>query len=386
MIGFHDIRVIVGSTTPLMIHGPQVQVLEARLTKLLEEKVEEVQKMLYALAKPLCAKASETVLPPLWAINHTIPLIDPEKIYLWCPSCCPEALCPQWVEKRWAYLASGQWKITSKGNTMPMLSIHKHGPDKLRTVIDLWKCNKNTQKLSTPLPDIDRILRRVAKGCYQSIIDGQDAYEQIHIMPEHVERSVVTTPDGNIISTVIQIGDCNMPATYQVLMNHLFCNYIGRWIDVYLDDIVVYSDTLEENIEHVRRVLDILKWEWLYLSESKVQFLCKELKILGHVVDDEGIQMDPAKVDQVVKWKIPTNRDLLHGLIGSAGYLVDDIYRVWIPLGVLLAVTGDTVPFHWTETEQCTFEKVKHHVQACATHHRMPFVTRSVEQASTHSE
>ena len=137
MIGFHDIRVIVGSTTPLMIHGPQVQVLEARLTKLLEEKVEEVQRMLYALAKPLCAKASETVLPPLWAINHTIPLIDPEKIYLWCPLCCPEALCPQWVEKQWAYLASGQWKITSKGNTMPMLSIHKHGPDKLRTVIDL---------------------------------------------------------------------------------------------------------------------------------------------------------------------------------------------------------------------------------------------------------
>ena len=84
--------------------------------------------------------------------------------------------------------------------------------------------------------------------------------------------------------------------------------------------------------------------------------------------------MDPAKVDQVVKWKIPTNRDLLHGLIGSAGYLVDDIYRVWIPLGVLLAVTGDTVPFHWTETEQCTLEKVKHHVQACATHHRMPLV------------
>ena len=78
-------------------------------------------------------------------------------------------------------------------------------------------------------------------------------------MPEHVEHLVVTTPDGNIISTVIQIGDCNMPATCQVLMNHLFCNYIGWWIDVYLDDIVVYSDTLEENIEHVRRVLDILK-------------------------------------------------------------------------------------------------------------------------------
>jgi hypothetical protein len=125
MIGFHDTHVIVGSMTLLMIRGPQVQVLEARSTELLEEKVEEARRMLYALAKPLCAKASETALPPLRTINHTIPLIDPEKIYPWCPSRCPEALCPQWVEKRQAYLASGRWKITSEGNTMPMLFIRK---------------------------------------------------------------------------------------------------------------------------------------------------------------------------------------------------------------------------------------------------------------------
>ena len=99
MIGFHNTWMIMGSMTPLMIRGPQVQVLEAQLTKLLEEKVEEARRMLYALAKPLCAKASETMLPPLRAINHTIPFIDPEKIYPWCPSRCPEALRPQWVEK-----------------------------------------------------------------------------------------------------------------------------------------------------------------------------------------------------------------------------------------------------------------------------------------------
>ena len=218
-------------------------------------------------------------------------------------------------------------------------------------VMDLQECNKNTHKLSTPLPDIDGILCHVAKGCYRSIIDGQDAYEQIRIVLEHVERLVVTTPDGNMISTMIHIGDCNAPTTYQVLMNHLFCNYIGRWMDVYLDDIVVYSDTLEEHIEHVRMVLNILKREQLYLSESKVRFLCKELKILGRIIDDKGIQMDPAKVDQVVKWKVPTNRDLPCGFIGSVGYLADDIYCVWIPLGVLSAVMGDTVPFRWTETE-----------------------------------
>lgn len=119
--------------------------------------------------------------------------------------------------------------------------------------------NKNTHKLSAPLPDIDGILRRVSKGCYRSVIDGQDAYEQIRTIPEHVERSTVTTPDGNMISLVIQQGDCNAPATYQALMNYLFSSYLGRWMDVYLDDIVVYSDTLEEHVEHVKTVIEILQ-------------------------------------------------------------------------------------------------------------------------------
>lgn len=119
--------------------------------------------------------------------------------------------------------------------------------------------NKNTHKLSAPLPDIDGILRRVSKGRYRSVIDGQDAYEQIRTIPEHVERSAVTTPDGNMISLVIQQGDCNAPATYQALMNYLFSSYLGRWMDVYLDDIVVYSDTLEEHVEHVKTVIEILQ-------------------------------------------------------------------------------------------------------------------------------
>jgi hypothetical protein len=155
----------------------------------------------------------------------------------------------------------GRWKITSIGNTVPMLFIKKPGSDKLQTVIDLREWNKNTHKMSAPLPDIDGILRRVSKGRYRSIIDGQDAYEQIRIVPEHVEHSAVTTPDGNMMSMVIQIGDCNAPSTYQALMNYLFGNYIRRWMDVYLDDIVVYSDTLDEHVEHVRTVLDILRRE-----------------------------------------------------------------------------------------------------------------------------
>ena len=185
----------------------------------------------------------------------------------------------------------------SIGNTVPMLFIKKPGSEKLCTVVDLHKRNKNTHKLSAPLPDIDGILCHVSKGKYRLIVDGQDAYEQIRIIPEHVDRSAVTTPDGNMLSTVIQIGDCNAPATYQVLMNLLFSSYIGRWMDVYLDDIVIYSDMLEEHVEHVKTVLEILWHEKFYLSEGKLRLLCREMKILGRIVDDDGIRMDPEKVD-----------------------------------------------------------------------------------------
>ena len=175
-----------------------------------------------------------------------------------------------------------------------------------------------------------------------------------------------------MISTVIQIGDCNAPATYQALMNHLFGNYIRRWMDVYLDDIIVYLNGLAEHAKHIKTVFNILRKEKLYLSEGKLRLLCREIKVLGCVINDDGIRMDPDKVDQVMNWKAPTNRDLLRGFIGSVGYLADDIYRVHVPMGVLSAITRDTVPFRWTETEQRAFDQVKRHVHACAKHSRHP--------------
>ena len=105
---------------------------------------------------------------------------------------------------------------------------------------------------------MEGMLCRTARKRFRTALDLKSAYEQIHIVPEHIERLTVTTPDGNMVSQVIQIGDCNAPAMYQALMNHLFSSYIGRFMDIYLDDIVVYSDTLEEHVKQVKIVLDIL--------------------------------------------------------------------------------------------------------------------------------
>ena len=114
-------------------------------------------------------------------------------------------------------------------------------------------------KLTSLLPDMDAILCRIARKPYRTLIDGKDGYKQICVDPEHVSRTAMTTPDGNMVSLVLQQGDCNAVATYQSLMNHIFGPHIGVFIDIYLDDIAIYSDNLEDHIWDVKIVIDILK-------------------------------------------------------------------------------------------------------------------------------
>ena len=212
------------------------------------------------------------------------------------------------------------------------------------------------------------MLQKMATKHFRTALDLKNAYKQICIVPEHVLQSTVTMPDGNMVSQVVQMGNCNAPAMYQALMNHLFSLFIGRFMDVYLDNIVIYLDTLEEHVKHVNSVLDILLREKLYLSGSKLQFIAPWLKILGQVVDSQSIQMDAAKVNSVITWKVPMNRDLLQGFIGSVGYLADDIPNVCIPMGILSTVTGDTVLFQWGYMEQQAFNEVKMLVQRARDH------------------
>jgi hypothetical protein len=295
MIGLNPPHIVIGSTDRQPMKGDRVTTLESRVSDVYEESLDKVREKLSELARPLCAKASETNLPPLCVINHTIPLIDEGKIYLWRPSRCPEPLRPQWADKRQSYLASGHWQVTSAGNTVPMLFIRKPGLDRLHTVVDLHERNKNTWKLISPLPDMDGILRQVTGKKFKSILDGQDAYKQIWVVPKHVHHTAMTTPDGNMLSNVLQQGDCNTPATYQALMNHLFSEFLGKWMDVYLDDIIIYSDTLHKHIKHVKTVLKILDQEKLYLSQKKLQFLCDDVKILGRIVGKDRIRMDQTR-------------------------------------------------------------------------------------------
>ncbi|SJK99843.1 uncharacterized protein ARMOST_03154 [Armillaria ostoyae] len=271
-----------------------------------------------------------------------------------------------------AYIETDHWKVTTAMNTVPMLLIKKPASVLLRTVVDLCAWNANTKKLASPLPDINSILRHVACAKYFLLMDSSNAYEQVRVEPAHVERTAILTPDGNMLSLVMQQGDCNAPTTFQAIMNLIFLLYIGRFMEIYLDDIIVYSNTLEEHMKHVKLIIDILKKEKCYLSENKVHFLAKELKVLGCIVDHHGICMDLDKVDAILKWPTPMNKDLLLSFLGLLGLLVDDIVKICIPMGQLSALTGSTMPFHWTYMEQRVFEEVKALASTCYSNHRVP--------------
>lgn len=138
MVGLNSPCIVRGSKVPLEMKGTQVSMLESQATEVYEESLEQVREQLHELARPLCSQAGTTALPPLWAINHSIPLIDEEKIYPWRPSKCPEPLRPLWVEKKKVYLQLGCWKLTTTRNTCPMLLILKPGtPIQLHVVVDL---------------------------------------------------------------------------------------------------------------------------------------------------------------------------------------------------------------------------------------------------------
>jgi len=165
--------------------------------------------------------------------------------------------------------------------------------------------------MASPLPDPQGIFNRAACARYISLLDFMFGFEKVRILLEHVGRTAVTTPDGNMISHVIQIGDCNASAMFQALMNHLFSPYMGVFMDIYIDDVMIYSHTIEDHVKHIKLVIDVLKRENFYLNLDKLHFIVSEVKLLGHIMGWNGIQMDPAKVDSVVNWKVPTNRDLL---------------------------------------------------------------------------
>ena len=170
---------------------------------------------------------------------------------------------------------------------------------KLHTVFDLHMQNDNMEKDVSPFPDQDTIRHDVARAPYRSKLDMSEVYEQIHIRSEDVPKTAFSTIFGTLVSRVMQQGDCNAPSMFQWLMTAVFCDYIAHFVHVYLDDIFIYSSSIEEHKAHLAIVFNRLREAQLYLSRDKVDLYSTKMDCLGHLITDASIHANADKVQKI---------------------------------------------------------------------------------------
>ena len=155
-------------------------------------------------------------------------------------------------------------------------------PDgRIRPLVDLRFRNQNTEADHSQIPNQQTILNAVARGKFRSKIDLSDAYFQTRVHPDDVKYNTIKTPFGSFTSEVMMQGDMNVPATFVRVMEDLFQQELGTYVWVYIDDIFVFSNTFEDNLQHVTAVCDRLKQLGFYTNPEKEDILCRKTQDLG---------------------------------------------------------------------------------------------------------
>jgi hypothetical protein len=298
------------------------------------------------------------VLPPFREVNHEIHLVDENKRYTYHLPRCPTSLRGEFYEKLNRYVDAGWWEAKSCDQAAPMMCLPKKD-GRLRTVVDARQRNDNTVKDVTPLPDQDVIREDVARGKIRSKIDLSDAYEQVRVRPQDVHKTAFATIAGTMVSNVVQIGDCNAPATFQRLMTSIFRDAIGRFMHVYLDDIFIFSDTIEEHEKHLKFVFEKLRVNQLFLKWKKCELYADKIDCLGHVIDDQGIHPAVDKLERIREWRVPRNYNDIQRFVGLVNYVGNFLPNISAYTGPLLAMTMNGAPFHWRPLHQRCFDMIK---------------------------
>jgi hypothetical protein len=153
-----------------------------------------------------------------------------------------------------------------------------------------------------------------------SKIDLRSGYHQLRIQESDISRTAFRTRYGLYDYTVMSFGPTNALAYFMYLMNKVFMEYMDMFVVVFIDNILVYSETKEDHEEHLRLVLEKLRANQLYAKFNKCKFWLMLDAFLGHVISDGGVLVDPGKVRDVLNWKPPTNVSEICSFLGLAGY------------------------------------------------------------------
>lgn len=268
------------------------------------------------------------------------------------------------TEKQIKKLIENGWVTESHSRfAAPILFVKKPNSDALRMCVDYRALNKITSKDRYPLPFIDDLLNRLHGARHFTKLDLASGYHQLRIHEDDRHKTAFVTPDNFYEWKVIPFGLANAPAAFMRKMNKLLRPHM-KYAVVYLDDILIYSSSLQEHKRHIEAVFQSIRAAKLKLKESKCSFAAPETIFVGYKVTADGIDTESKKIDAIITWPAPGTVGQLRSFLGLAGYyrrFVDKFAQRSAALHELVnsCVGKQQKTFFWTEHHQAQFDDLK---------------------------
>ena len=228
-----------------------------------------------------------------------------------------------------------------------------------RMCVDCRAINKITVKYRHPIPRLDDMLDELHGACLFTKIDLRSGYYQIRMKYGDEWKTAFKTKYGLYEWLVMRFGLTNAPSTFMRLMIHVLREFLGKYVVVYFDDILIYSRSLDEHVMHVRAVLDVLRKEKLFANIKKCSFCLDRVNFLGFIVGMHGVEVDSEKVKVIKEWPKPTNVSQVrssHGLASFYRRFIKDFSTIAAPLNELVK---KNVVFHWGDAQDHAFNLLK---------------------------
>ncbi|GJR97571.1 reverse transcriptase domain-containing protein [Tanacetum coccineum] len=240
----------------------------------------------------------------------------------------------------------------------PVLFVKKKDGS-FRMCIDYRELNKLTIKNRYTLPRIDDLFEQLQGSSVYSKIDLRSGYHQLRVRDEDIPKTAFRTRYRHYEFQVMPFGLTNALAIFMDLMNRVCKPYLDKFVIVFIDDILIYSRNKEEHANHLRIILELLKKEKLYAKFSKCDFWIHIVQFLGHLIDSQGLHVDPAKIEAVKNWASPTTPTEIRQFLGLAGY-----YRRFIEgfskiAKSLTELTQKNKKYIWGEDQESAFQLLK---------------------------
>ncbi|XP_068607149.1 uncharacterized protein [Brachionichthys hirsutus] len=215
----------------------------------------------------------------------------------------------------------------------------------LRLCVDYRLLNSKTRKDAFPLPRIEESLDALSGARWFSTLDLASGYNQVPVSEQDKPKTAFCTPFGLFEFNRMPFGLCNAPSTFQRLMQRMFGAQQGQSLLLYLDDIIIFSSSVEQHLQRLELVLCRLQKEGLKAKLEKCSFFQQEVGYLGHVISSKGVSTDPAKIEAVAEWKRPQHVAELRSFLGFASYyrrFVEGFAKLAAPLHQLVAKLSGT--------------------------------------------